>query len=120
CLTDVWNLFDQENLIKRRPVTSSPRATIPSHELYLLLSKQSWRNITVPHLVSDYLVEDTPSPVAEKSIAAVRRCLYNGALFSRMLVVCFSPTQQQRCARLWGDQRTVEAINISPMNAALL
>ncbi|GFU67941.1 transposable element Tcb2 transposase [Trichonephila clavipes] len=50
----LWDQYQSEDSVSRRPVTGRPRATTPAEDRFLALSARSRRTTTVPQLVADH------------------------------------------------------------------
>ncbi|GFS89518.1 uncharacterized protein TNCV_1810181 [Trichonephila clavipes] len=50
----LWDQYQSEDSVSRRPVTGRPRATTPAEDRFLALSARRRRTTTVPQLVADH------------------------------------------------------------------
>ncbi|GFT95237.1 transposable element Tcb2 transposase [Trichonephila clavipes] len=50
----LWDQYQSEDSVSRRPVLGRPRATTPAEDRFLALSARRRRTTTVPQLVADH------------------------------------------------------------------
>ncbi|GFW92363.1 paired domain-containing protein [Trichonephila clavipes] len=50
----LWDQYQSEDYVSRRPVPGRPRATTPAEDRFLALSARRRRTTTVPQLVADH------------------------------------------------------------------
>ncbi|GFU87168.1 HTH_Tnp_Tc3_2 domain-containing protein [Trichonephila clavipes] len=50
----LWDQYQSEDSVSRRPVPGRPRATTPAEDRFLALSARRRRTTTVPQLVADH------------------------------------------------------------------
>ncbi|GFU92273.1 HTH_Tnp_Tc3_2 domain-containing protein [Trichonephila clavipes] len=74
----LWDQYQSEDSVSRRPVPGRPRAT-PAEDRFLVLSARRRRTTTVPQLVAD------PFQASERRISAttVRNRLHNAGLYAK-------------------------------------
>ncbi|GFT40416.1 transposable element Tc3 transposase [Trichonephila clavipes] len=92
----LWDLYQSEDSVSRRPVPGRPRATTPAEDRFLALSARRRRTTTVPQLVADHF----QASGRRISATTVRNRLHN-ADESRF-------TMESDSGRLliWREQRT--------------
>ncbi|GFW86417.1 HTH_Tnp_Tc3_2 domain-containing protein [Trichonephila clavipes] len=92
----LWDQYQSEDCVSRRPVPGRSRATTPAEDRFLALSARRRRTTTVPQLVADHF------QASGKRISAttVRNRLHNAGLYARRPVVCVPPNGRQRRNRL--------------------
>ncbi|GFW70613.1 DDB1- and CUL4-associated factor 13 [Trichonephila clavipes] len=92
----LWDQYQSEDSVSRRPVPGRPRATTPAEDRFLALSARRRRTTTVPQLVADHF------KASERRISAttVRNRLHNAGLYARRPVVCVTLNGRQRRNRL--------------------
>ncbi|GFU62772.1 HTH_Tnp_Tc3_2 domain-containing protein [Trichonephila clavipes] len=54
----LWNQYQSEDSVSRRPVPGRPRATTPAEDRFLALSARRRRTTTVPQLVTHLLISE--------------------------------------------------------------
>jgi transposase len=92
----LWNQFQTEGTISRRPGQGRPRVTTPSDDLYLALLATRRNTTTVPQLASDHFA----ATGRRISATTVRRRLHLKGLYARKPVICVPLTQRHKEARL--------------------
>ncbi|GFW42697.1 transposable element Tcb2 transposase [Trichonephila clavipes] len=92
----VWNQYQSEDSVSRRPVPGQPRATTPAEDRFLALSARRRRTTTVPQLVADHF----QASGRRISATTVRNRLHNAGLYARRPVVCVPLNGWQRRNRL--------------------
>ncbi|GFW89722.1 HTH_Tnp_Tc3_2 domain-containing protein [Trichonephila clavipes] len=80
----LWDQYQSEDFVSRRPVPGRPRATTPAEDRFLALSAQRRRTTTVPQLVADHF----QASGRRISATTVRNHLHNAGLYARRPVVC--------------------------------
>ncbi|GFU73468.1 HTH_Tnp_Tc3_2 domain-containing protein [Trichonephila clavipes] len=92
----LWDQYQSEDSVSRRPVPGRPRATTPAEDRFLALSARRRRTTTVPQLVADHF------QVSGRRISAttVRNRLHNAGLYARRPVACVPLNGRQRRNRL--------------------
>ncbi|GFT58313.1 transposable element Tcb2 transposase [Trichonephila clavipes] len=92
----LWDQYQSEDSVSRRPVPGRPRATTPAEDRFLALSARRRRTTTVPQLVADHF------QASRRRISAttVRNRLHNAGLYARRPVVCVPLNGRQRRNRL--------------------
>ncbi|GFY06150.1 transposable element Tcb2 transposase [Trichonephila clavipes] len=103
----LWDQYQSEDSVSRRPVPGRPRATAPAEDRFLALSARRRRTTTVPQLVADHF----QASGRRISATTVRNRLHNPGLYARRPVVCVPLNGRQRRNRLcWArehrEQRT--------------
>ncbi|GFT28119.1 transposable element Tc3 transposase [Trichonephila clavipes] len=101
----LWDQYQSEDSVSRRPVPGRPRATTPAEDRFLALSARRRRTTTVSQLVADHFqasgrrisattVRNRLHNAATMGFCAVHRRvqIYNGEWFRRLLI--------------WREQRT--------------
>jgi len=99
----LWNQFQTEGTISRRPGQGRPRVTTPSDDRYLALLATRSNTTMVPQLASDHFAA-TGSRI---SSTTVRRRLHLKDLYARKPVICVPLTQRHKEARLRWDREHV-------------
>ncbi|GFW86860.1 transposable element Tcb2 transposase [Trichonephila clavipes] len=89
----LWDQYQSEDSVSRRPVPSRPRATTPAEDRFLALSARRRRTTTVPQLVADHC----QASGRRISATTVRNRLHNAGLYARRPVVRLL---------IWREQRT--------------
>ncbi|GFW61751.1 paired domain-containing protein [Trichonephila clavipes] len=79
----LWDQYQSEDSVSRRPVPGRPRATIPAEDRFLALSARRRRTTTVPQLVADHF-------------QASGRRIYATTVRNRTMQVCMQ--ENQLCA----------------------
>ncbi|GFS88358.1 HTH_Tnp_Tc3_2 domain-containing protein [Trichonephila clavipes] len=92
----LWDQYQSEDSVSRRPVPGRPRATAPAEDRFLALSARRRRTTTVPQLVADHF----QASGRRISATTVRNRLHNAGLYARRLVVCVPLNGRQRRNRL--------------------
>ncbi|GFU67872.1 transposable element Tcb2 transposase [Trichonephila clavipes] len=105
----LWDQYQSEDSVSRRPVPGRPRATTPAEDRFLALSARRRRITTVPQLVAD------PFQASGRRISAttVRNRLHNAGLYARIPVVCVPLNGRQRRNRLCWAREHVSWTQIS-------
>ncbi|GFU06633.1 uncharacterized protein TNCV_2969561 [Trichonephila clavipes] len=96
----LWDQYQSEDSVSRRPVPGRPRATTPAEDRFLALSAQRRRTTTVPQLVADHF----QASGRRISATTVRNCLHNAGLYARRPVVCVPLNGRQRSNRYAGQE----------------
>ncbi|GFX47722.1 transposable element Tcb2 transposase [Trichonephila clavipes] len=84
----LWDQYQSEDSVSRRPVPGRPRATTPAEDRFLALSARRRRTTTVPQLVADHF----QASGRRISATTVRNRLHNAGLYARRPVVCVPST----------------------------
>ncbi|GFT66425.1 HTH_Tnp_Tc3_2 domain-containing protein [Trichonephila clavipes] len=92
----LWDQYQSEDSVCRRPVPGRPRATTPAEDRFLALSARRRRTTTVPQLVADHF----QASGRRISATTVRNRLHNAGLYARRPVVCVPLNGRQRRNRL--------------------
>ncbi|GFV95935.1 HTH_Tnp_Tc3_2 domain-containing protein [Trichonephila clavipes] len=92
----LWDQYQSEDSVSRRPVPGRPRDTTPAEDRFLALSAQRRRTTTVPQLVADHF----QASGRRISTTTVRNRLHNAGLYARRPVVCVPLNGRQRRNRL--------------------
>ncbi|GFX03932.1 transposable element Tcb2 transposase [Trichonephila clavipes] len=92
----LWDQYQSEDSVSRRPVPGRPRATTPAEDRFLALSARRRRTITVPQLVADHF----QASGRRISTTTVRNRLHNAGLYARRPVVRVPLNGRQRRNRL--------------------
>ncbi|GFV98496.1 transposable element Tcb2 transposase [Trichonephila clavipes] len=92
----LWDQYQSEDSVSRRPVSGRPRATTPAEDRFLALSARRRRTTTVPQLVADHF----QASGRRISATTVRNRLHNAGLYARRPVVCVPLNGRQRRNRL--------------------
>ncbi|GFV52158.1 transposable element Tcb2 transposase [Trichonephila clavipes] len=92
----LWDQYQSEDSVSRRPVQGRPRATTPAEDRFLALSARRRRTTTVPQLVADHF----QASGRRISATTVRNRLHNAGLYARRPVVCVPLNGRQRRNRL--------------------
>ncbi|GFX77158.1 transposable element Tcb2 transposase [Trichonephila clavipes] len=87
----LWDQYQSEDSVSRRPVPGRPRATTPAEDRFLALSARR-RTTTVPQLVADHF----QASGRRISATTVRNRLHNAGLYARRPVVCVPLNGRQR------------------------
>ncbi|GFW22207.1 transposable element Tcb2 transposase [Trichonephila clavipes] len=88
----LWDQYQSEDSVSRRPVPGRPRATTPAEDRFLALSARRRRTTTVPQLVADHF----QASGRRISATTVRNRLHNAGLYARRPVVCVPLNGRQR------------------------
>ncbi|GFV55215.1 transposable element Tcb2 transposase [Trichonephila clavipes] len=98
----LWDQYQSEDSVSRRPVPGRPRATTPAEDRFLALSARRRRTTTVPQLVADHF----QASGRRNSATMVRNRLHNAGLYARRPVVCVPLNGRQRRNRLcWAREQ---------------
>ncbi|GFY08274.1 HTH_Tnp_Tc3_2 domain-containing protein [Trichonephila clavipes] len=92
----LWDQYQSEDSVSRRPVPGRPRATTPAEDRFLALSARRRRTTTVPQLVADHF----QASGRRISATTVRNRLHNASLYARRPVACVPFNGRQRRNRL--------------------
>ncbi|GFY15300.1 HTH_Tnp_Tc3_2 domain-containing protein [Trichonephila clavipes] len=92
----LWDQYQSEDSVPRRPVPGRSRATTPAEDRFLALSARRRRTTTVPQLVADHF----QASGRRISATTVRNRLHNAGLYARRPVVCVPLNGRQRRNRL--------------------
>ncbi|GFV64692.1 uncharacterized protein TNCV_4475921 [Trichonephila clavipes] len=84
----LWDQYQSEDSVSRRPVPGRPRATTPAEDRFLALSARRRRTTTVPQLVADHF----QASGRRISATTVRNRLHNAGLYARRPVLCAFPS----------------------------
>ncbi|GFX72794.1 transposable element Tcb2 transposase [Trichonephila clavipes] len=97
----LWDQYQSEDSVSRRPVPGRPRATTPAEDRFLALSARRRRTTTVPQLVADHF----QASGRRISATTVRNRLHNAAtiLFKTSRFTMESDSER---LLIWGEQRT--------------
>ncbi|GFV04556.1 HTH_Tnp_Tc3_2 domain-containing protein [Trichonephila clavipes] len=103
----LWDQYQSEDSVSRRPVPGRPRATTPAEDRFLALSARRRRTTTfVPQLVADHF----QASGRRISATTVRNRLHNASLYARRPVVCVPLNGRQRRNRLcWAREHVSDA-----------
>ncbi|GFV20822.1 HTH_Tnp_Tc3_2 domain-containing protein [Trichonephila clavipes] len=99
----LWDQYQSEDSVSRRPIPGRPRATTPAENRFLALSARRRRTTTVPQLVSD-----PPFKASGRRISAttVRNRLHNAGLYARRQLCAFPPQRTTAKEPLMLGKRT--------------
>ncbi|GFS74116.1 HTH_Tnp_Tc3_2 domain-containing protein [Trichonephila clavipes] len=75
----LWDQYQSEDSVSRRPVPGRPRATTPAEDRFLALSARRRRTTTVPQLVADHF----QASGRRISATTVRNRLHNTGLYAK-------------------------------------
>ncbi|GFW48872.1 HTH_Tnp_Tc3_2 domain-containing protein [Trichonephila clavipes] len=78
----LWDQYQSEDSVSRRPVPGRPRATTPAEDRFLALSARRRRTTTVPQLVADHF----QASGRRFSATTVRNRLHNAGLYAHSCV----------------------------------
>ncbi|GFT78243.1 HTH_Tnp_Tc3_2 domain-containing protein [Trichonephila clavipes] len=92
----LWDQYQSEDSVSRRPVPGRPRATTPAEDRFLALSARRRRTTAVPQLVADHF----QASGRRISATTVRNRLHNAGLYARRPVVCVPLNGRLRRNRL--------------------
>ncbi|GFX99934.1 transposable element Tcb2 transposase [Trichonephila clavipes] len=92
----LWDQYQSEDSVSRRPVPGRLRATTPAEDRFLALSARRRRTTTVPQLVADHF----QASGRRISATTVRNRLHNAGLYARRPVACVPLNGRQRRNRL--------------------
>ncbi|GFW93511.1 uncharacterized protein TNCV_47141 [Trichonephila clavipes] len=84
----LWDQYQSEDSVSRRPVPGRPRATTPAEDRFLALSARRRRTTTVPQLVADHF----QASGRRISATTVRNRLHNAGLYARRDQLCAFPS----------------------------
>ncbi|GFV31931.1 transposable element Tcb2 transposase [Trichonephila clavipes] len=98
----LWDQYQSEDSVSRRPVPGRPRATTPAEDRFLALSARRRRTTTVPQLVADHF----QASGRRISATTVRNRLHNAGLYARRPVVCVPLNGRQQKEPLMLGKRT--------------
>ncbi|GFV52253.1 HTH_Tnp_Tc3_2 domain-containing protein [Trichonephila clavipes] len=90
----LWDQYQSENSVSRRPVPGRPRATTPAEDRFLALSARRRRTTTVPQLVADHF----QASGRRISATTVRNRLHNAGLYAK--TSCVRSSQRNRKEQL--------------------
>ncbi|GFV66735.1 HTH_Tnp_Tc3_2 domain-containing protein [Trichonephila clavipes] len=97
----LWDQYQSEDSVSRRPVPGRPRATTPAEDRFLALSARRRRTTTVPQLVADHF------QASGRRIPLLRcEIVHNAGLYARRPVVCVPPTDDKAKEPLMLGKRT--------------
>ncbi|GFV39259.1 transposable element Tcb2 transposase [Trichonephila clavipes] len=88
----LWDQYQSEDSVSRKPVPGRPRATTPAEDRFLALSARRRRTTTVPQLVADHF----QASGRRISSTMVRNRLHNACLYARRPVVASTDLEEQR------------------------
>ncbi|GFX85160.1 transposable element Tcb2 transposase [Trichonephila clavipes] len=116
----LWDQYQSEDSVSRRPVPGRPRATTPAEDRFLALSARRRRTTTVPQLVADHF----QASGRRISTTTVRNHLHNAGLYARRPVVCVPLNGRQRRNRLcwarehvsWTQQQWASVLALDTIN----
>ncbi|GFY36452.1 transposable element Tcb2 transposase [Trichonephila clavipes] len=96
----LWDQYQSEDSVSRRPVPGRPRATTPAEDCFLALSARRRRTTTVPQLVAD------PFQASGRRISAttVRNRLHNAGLYARRQLCAFPSTDDSEGTAYAGQE----------------
>ncbi|GFS67111.1 transposable element Tcb2 transposase [Trichonephila clavipes] len=92
----LWDQYQSEDSVSRRPVPGRPQVTTPAEDRFLALSAWRRRTTTVPQLIADHF----QASGRRISATTVRNSLHNVGLYARRPVVCVPLNGRQRRNRL--------------------
>ncbi|GFY30130.1 transposable element Tc3 transposase [Trichonephila clavipes] len=101
----LWDQYQSEDSVSRRPVPGRPRATTPAEDRFLALSARRRRTTTVPQLVADHF----QASGRRISATTVRNRLHNAATMGFCAVhrrVRFTMESDSGRLLIWREQRT--------------
>ncbi|GFS85209.1 transposable element Tcb2 transposase [Trichonephila clavipes] len=101
----LWDQYQSEDSVSRRPVPGRPRTTTPAEDRFLALSARRRRTTTVPQLVAEHF----QASGRRISATTVRNRLHNAATMASVLFTDESRfTMESDSGRLliWREQRT--------------
>ncbi|GFU75251.1 uncharacterized protein TNCV_2056941 [Trichonephila clavipes] len=96
----LWDQYQSEDSVSRRPVPGPPRATTPAEDRFLALSARRRRTTTVPQLVADHF----QASGRRISATTVRNRLHNAGLYARRPVVCVPSTDDSEGTAYAGQE----------------
>ncbi|GFW51388.1 HTH_Tnp_Tc3_2 domain-containing protein [Trichonephila clavipes] len=86
----LWDQYQSEDSVSRRPVPGRPRATTPAEDRFLALSARRRRTTTVPQLVADHF----QASGRRISATTVRNRLHNAGLYASKKTSCVRSPQR--------------------------
>ncbi|GFU70449.1 uncharacterized protein TNCV_1116451 [Trichonephila clavipes] len=96
----LWDQYQSEDSVSRRPVPGQPRATTPAEDRFLALSARRRRTTTVPQLVADHF----QASGRRISATTMRNRLHNAGLYARRPVVCVPSTDDSKGTTYAGQE----------------
>ncbi|GFX38691.1 transposable element Tcb2 transposase [Trichonephila clavipes] len=96
----LWDQYQSEDSVSRRPVPGRPQATTPAEDRFLALSARRRRTTTVPQLVADHF----QASGRRISATTVRNRLHNAGLYARRPVVCVPSTDDSEGTAYAGQE----------------
>ncbi|GFY28929.1 transposable element Tcb2 transposase [Trichonephila clavipes] len=96
----LWDQYQSEDSVSRRPVPGRPRATTLAEDRFLALSARRRRTTTVPQLVADHF----QASGRRISATTVRNRLHNAGLYARRPVVCVPSTDDSEGTAYAGQE----------------
>ncbi|GFU49094.1 transposable element Tcb2 transposase [Trichonephila clavipes] len=99
----LWDQYQSEDSVSRRPVPGRPRATTPAEDRFQALSARRRRTTTVPQLVADHF----QASGRRISATTVRNRLHNAGLYARRPVVCVPLNGRQRRKSVYAGQENM-------------
>ncbi|GFS62561.1 HTH_Tnp_Tc3_2 domain-containing protein [Trichonephila clavipes] len=81
----LWDQYQSEDSVSRRPAPGRPRATTPAEDRFLALSARRRRTTTVPQLVADHF----QASGRRISATTVRNRLHNAGCMQRRPLCAF-------------------------------
>ncbi|GFV34048.1 uncharacterized protein TNCV_309541 [Trichonephila clavipes] len=94
----LWEQYQSEDSVSRRPVPGRPRATTPAEDRFLALSSRRRRTTTVPH------ADHFQASGRRISATTVRNRLHNAGLYARRPVVCVPSTDDSEGTAYAGQE----------------
>ncbi|GFU53607.1 HTH_Tnp_Tc3_2 domain-containing protein [Trichonephila clavipes] len=98
----LWDQYQSEDSVSRRPVPGRPRATTPAEDRFLALSARRRRTTTVPQLVADHF----QASGRRISATTVRNRLHNAGLYAKKTSCVRSPQRTTAKEPLMLGKRT--------------
>ncbi|GFT93286.1 HTH_Tnp_Tc3_2 domain-containing protein [Trichonephila clavipes] len=96
----LWDQYQSEDSVSRRPVPGRLRATTPAEDRFLALSARRRRTTTVPQLVADHF----QASGRRNSATTVRNRLHNAGLYARRPVACVPSTDDSEGTAYAGQE----------------
>ncbi|GFW84782.1 uncharacterized protein TNCV_680701 [Trichonephila clavipes] len=96
----LWDQYQSEDYVSRRPVPGRPRATTPAEDRFLALSARRRRTTIVPQLVADHF----QASGRRISATTVRNRLHNAGLYARRPVCAFPSTDDSEGTAYAGQE----------------
>ncbi|GFW00401.1 transposable element Tcb2 transposase [Trichonephila clavipes] len=96
----LWDQYQSEDSVSRRPVPGRPRATTPAEDRFLALSARRRRTTTGLQLVADHF----QASGRRISATTVRNRLHNAGLYARRPVVCVPLTDDSEGTAYAGQE----------------